>query len=231
MQKQTSFFLLLILILIVGLNSCSIEKRSYQPGYYVDWHNVNRKSNDNPEDKSIELKETTSHDKKAKNNNIDKIKDFNQDETISELEPTYASNDNNVNYFQETAINNKFNYSNTQYQEDAYIVSKSKKETINTKASTSKDTKIHIAAIIAIIFTTAGYGIWLVPAFIPTTGALAICVTISLLSILLGFIFAYAVLADIKYYPEKYSGHTLAKVALVFCIFYAAAIILGIRLF
>ncbi|PLX05789.1 MAG: hypothetical protein C0596_19035 [Marinilabiliales bacterium] len=97
MQKQTYIFLFLILILIAGLNSCTIEKRSYQPGYYVDWHNVNRKSDANPENNSVEQQETASYENKIKKNNVEKIEDFIQPIAIQKIEPVYASNNENIN--------------------------------------------------------------------------------------------------------------------------------------
>jgi hypothetical protein len=113
MKKLSFYFSILILIVLVGFNSCTIEKRLYQPGYYVDWHIANRKSKTNAE---IELKkgqETVCEDKIVVENNVEKIEDFIRPITIQELEPVFTSNDeslNNVEIINLTKQKNSLNY-------------------------------------------------------------------------------------------------------------------------
>ncbi|PLX05785.1 MAG: hypothetical protein C0596_19015 [Marinilabiliales bacterium] len=159
MKKQSYFFLFVILILIVGLNSCTIEKRSYQPGYYVDWHNVNRKSNTNPEDKSVEQKETAFQEKTTEANNVDKIEDFDQPEAIQEYETVYASNDDN--YENINIVNSKSTESFCKIKNNTFELKKDIQSPNNKVLSGNQKAKIgftlSLSALITPIFTVLLY--------------------------------------------------------------------------
>jgi hypothetical protein len=109
MKKPKYIFLFFAVIIVVSFNSCTIEKRSYQPGYYVDWHNSNTRSKisssveslecNDYEDKEIGIIENGEGKKNENINYTDsKIRDFNQPEVDQDFEPIFALNNQDICY-------------------------------------------------------------------------------------------------------------------------------------
>ena len=95
-MKNRSYILLIIsAFLIIGVGSCTIKKRSYQPGYYVDWYNVNKKSKSNSENVSEKNREILNE----KNEVIEAVAEQNEiphnPTTAQDNSPVFTSTDEN----------------------------------------------------------------------------------------------------------------------------------------
>jgi len=224
MKKQSYFFLFVILILIVGLNSCTIEKRSYQPGYYVDWHNLNRKSNTNPEDKSVEQKVTAFHEKEVKENNVVKIKDFNQPEVIHGIEPVFSSSDESLNNVEIIKFTNqkKTVSSNIRKEELESYESLIKEKTTKSSDTINTHRKVHWAAILGLILCIIGLGLGLliILDFIPSLGFFIFCMLYSTIFVNAGGFFSLIALYFILMKPEEYRGIWLIIANIIIVMFF-----------
>ena len=205
MKKQFSVYILLLLVMIVGLNSCTIKKRSYQPGYYVDWHNTNKKVKSNPEISKLNLPETTIEEKSETQDIINISKDNIQSSEDQDAELIFASSEeNNIDIIttsstnQQNAIlynsNNKnyeINESGATIEEDFHII----------KSADEND--IHWTTIVGfslnILAALAFFVIWF--------GSLPIAIA--------GLIFSGIALGKINSNPEKYRGKGLNIASLI----------------
>jgi hypothetical protein len=97
MKKQSLYFLLLIIIVLVGFNSCTIKKRLYQPGYHVEWHKIKKDNKLNQGNVALAQNDIDSEAEVASEYQEDNIEDSNNSEITQEFEPVYASNDENTN--------------------------------------------------------------------------------------------------------------------------------------
>ena len=150
MKKQFSDYILLLLVIIVGLNSCTIKKRSYQPGYYVDWHNTNKKVKSNPEISKLNLPETTIEEKSETQDIINISKDNIQSSEDQNAELIFASSEENpenlviINYSsnRESVIGNK-NRTKTEIPQQKTIEKEKKSSVISNSAR-----KVHWSALV-----------------------------------------------------------------------------------
>lgn len=242
MNKRKYIFLFFAVIVVVSFNSCTIKKRSYQPGYYVDWHNSNVRSKTSSsieslqscdyEDKEVVIIE---NEEGKKNENINftdnKIRDFNQPEVGQDFEPIFALN-NQDNYYEIILASSKTNDNRTILLNGTpeNHNKKKNKTKLNHNSSKAEAGKLHWAAVVGIVFTVLGYGFIPLMALAPGLGFVIFCLLASPASILLGFLFSYVALADIKYYANRYEGETLAKTGLVLCLAYAVIVLVGMIL-
>ncbi|HNQ68619.1 MAG TPA: DUF4190 domain-containing protein [Bacteroidales bacterium] len=93
MQKHRFYFLLLVLIVLIGINSCTVKKRLYQPGYYVEWNKANKDSKHRPV-----IAESESNQKEKRNETVTKAQNCNSEniclsENAPDDETVFASND------------------------------------------------------------------------------------------------------------------------------------------
>lgn len=224
MKKQLLNFSILILIVLFGFNSCTIKKRSYQPGYYTDWNNVTKKSKTNPENLSKQQQE-----KFVVENNVDEFEDFNQREIIQEYEPVYASSDENnkIEITNPTNQKNSFSTNTKRSTTETYqpaIIEKPKKslDLING------DTELHWAAIAGFgssILAWASMIGWislqsfLILSLIFFYGSMLFSISAIIISII--------AIKRIKANPEKYKGKEIAIAGLVIGTLYALVVILS----
>lgn len=96
MNNRLCYLFFVLLFVLFGLNSCTIKKRLYGPGYHVDWHNTKVKSNTHPENESRILQETVHEEKLVVDNSNEIIQNGNQSKTSQDIEPIFASNVENT---------------------------------------------------------------------------------------------------------------------------------------
>ena len=224
MKKPSFYFPLLILIVLVGFNSCTIEKRSYQPGYHVDWHNANRKSKTNTEIELNKSQEAVYEEKIVVENNVEKIKDFIQPDNSQEIEPVFASNDENSNNIEIIKITNqkKTVSSNIRKEELESYESLIKKKTTKSSETINTNRKVHWAAILGLILCIIGLGLGLliILDFIPSLGFLIFCMLYSTIFINAGGFFSLIALYVILKNPEEYRGIWLIIANIIIVIFF-----------
>ncbi|MBN2778888.1 MAG: DUF4190 domain-containing protein [Bacteroidales bacterium] len=205
MKKQSSIYIFLLIVIIVGLNSCTIKKRSYQPGYYVDWHNTNKKVKSNPEISQLNLPETIVEEKSETQDNNNITKHNIQSSENPEAELIFASSEeNNIDMITTSSTNQQnaifFNSNNNNYEineseatieEDFHII----------KSDNEKD--MHWTTIVGfslnILAVFAFFLIWF--------GSLPIAIA--------GLIFSGIALEKNKSNPEKYRGKGLNIASLI----------------
>jgi hypothetical protein len=98
MKKQSFYFFLLILIVLVGFNSCTIKKRLYQPGYQVEWHKINKETKPNQRNEVLASNDMDNKEEMIVENQETVIESSYQNEIIQEFEPIYASNEDNISH-------------------------------------------------------------------------------------------------------------------------------------
>jgi cation transport ATPase len=219
MKKQLFYSSILVLFVIIGFNSCTIEKRSYQPGYYVDWHNLNRKSKTNPENLPEQGQKTVYDEMIVVETTNDKIDEFNQPITNQEIEPFYASNDENANRLEITNTTKQKSTSTYNTQKVDIKINKSgiTKKTISSDKANNESKKLHWKAIIGFVFSILSWAIILSFFFLFNFNAVMLMFLIfgiSLISGIAGVYFSDIAIDDISKYPEKYRGEILAKAGL-----------------
>ncbi|MDD4408971.1 MAG: hypothetical protein PHC47_03920 [Clostridia bacterium] len=212
------------MILIVSFNSCTIEKRSYQPGYYVDWHNFNRKSNPNPEVLSELEQQPVCQGKLREENSVDKIEDFNQPEVIQGIEPVFSSSDESLNNVELINFTNqkKTVSSNIRKEELESYGSLIKEKTIKSSETIHTHRKVHWAAILGLILCIIGlgFGLLIILDFIPSLGFLIFCMLYSTIFINAGGFFSLIALYVILKNPEEYRGIWLIIANLIIVMFF-----------
>lgn len=97
MKKHSYVLLIISAFLMIGVGSCTIKKRSYQPGYYVDWHNVNKKSKSNSENISAENLETANEENKVIETVVEQNEMLHYPEIEQDNSPVFSSIDESRN--------------------------------------------------------------------------------------------------------------------------------------
>jgi hypothetical protein len=232
MKKQSFYFFLLLLIVLVGFNSCTIKKRLYQPGYQVEWHKINKETKPNPSNEALASNDMDNKDESVFENQEIIADESNQTEIIQEDEPVYASNDENANNIEIINSTKHKNTFTTNSKKVTFEIYKSgiRERTIKSPVLNKQEKEIHNAAIIGIVFCILGYGMVAIISLGPSLGFLVLCMLLSAAFMLLGFIFSYLALSEIKSNPMEYRGSILAKVGLAMCFIYVILPLIGLIL-
>jgi len=218
MRKQYFNFLVLIVIVVAGFGSCTVKKRLYQPGYYVEWHKPSKEikslqSNDS------QILNTSENDEKIVIDDKESIAEKTvQPEINTDFELAYASNDEDLTQIEIVNSGQKENRFNTTAKS---IISE--KSVTGKKEKKLKPSDINgkygqafwpakVGLILGILAWLAIVGIFL------NTSSLALVILLSWLCVLLfvgGAIFSAVALVFTIIKPEKFKGKRLAIAALV----------------
>jgi hypothetical protein len=207
MKKHIFYFLLSFLIVLLGINSCTVKKRLYQPGYYVEWHKANKELKPQPvsaESESSEIEEGDETVVRAQNCNSENIylsENSHDDETV------YASNDlnhNNLEIVYSQSQNHIIKVSSEKLVSGFYESVKREKPN-DSKKDTEKTGKIHWMAI-AGPSTIVLHGL----VYLISFALLFPFPTILWLVTLAGLVISIMALVEIINHPETYRGKLYA---------------------
>ncbi len=198
-------FVLLLTVILIGFNSCTVKKRLYQPGYHVEWHNSNKKhKTQQKSDKHIH------HDKGENQVAVYENSDNASYKTKpigipQESESSYASSDENMDNLEIIRSSKEkpsFFAENTRATPDTnkYVVDKDNPNSVN---SSEIKPKMHWAATTGFILSILG----LISIFFILIWALPIAI--------LATIFSRIGMKRIKANPEIYNGDSIAKAGFI----------------
>lgn len=228
MTKLVKILLIVLFGLMLGLHSCTIKKRLYQPGYHVDWHKPNIVNNTVKAEENASISKMDSDGQPAV-----EISDIHKQQPVvlfcnNDSENLYANKDETVIYNELVAskpeLPNSTILENVAASEYKTENGKSKQIFLNVE---NDGKKIHYAAIIGLALCILGFGIIPFVVLATNIGMLIVIAGTSPLSMVLGFLFAIYAKDIIKSNPDKYTGMLLVKISLIMCIVYAALILVG----
>jgi len=216
MKKKNLNFLLIVLIVITGFGSCTVKKRLYQPGYFVEWHKLAREKNTQ---QSKDASEIVSYDN-SRDLNVDESQIIEeqsvQHDNSDGIEPVYVSTDEdltNIEIVKDAHNKNSFNTeTKTPISEKSLSAKKEKRFSGINGKSGKAFWPAKVGLILGILAWLAIVGIFL------NTSSLALVILLSWLCVLLfvgGAIFSAVALVFTIIKPEKFKGKRLAIAALV----------------
>ena len=223
MKKRTYYFSILLLLLIVGLNSCTLKKRTYQPGYYVDWHNVNKKSKSETESLSRQKQKAVSNEEIVAKNSFDEIKGFNQPTDNQEIELVLSSADesiNNVEIINKSNQKKSFNYE-TKKEEIEENATLRKKNTSKSSGNNNNDLPVYFGATSGLVLSILSV-LFYVGAYYSESIIIGLFLLLlpSFIFAILGVVFSILSIIIILKNQDKYSGLWIAIAGLgVFLVF------------
>jgi hypothetical protein len=222
----TIAFGLFLLLMLIGLNSCSVNKRLYQPGYHVEWHKSNKNHKTHQENEKLAQDHKKEQQEVTYKNQSVKKPDYKQAEISQDYEPTYALNDENANNLEIISLSKQKQSLFTDTKQAVpdtikYVVNKDDPDSAKS-AENQKET--HWAAITGFILAI----ISLIGIPLAFTGVLGIFT--GPLGILAA-IFSRIGMKRIKANPEKYKGANIAKAGYIMGIISIIIFILSIVLF
>ncbi len=219
-----------------GMQSCTVKKRLYQPGYHVEWYNKIKGNKPECEKEiaaasisELVIQSIVEHNEIQGQQPMSMYysNDF-EDLYASNSENLYTHNDEIVIHkdviTSKPGLPNSAIYKNETACEHKNENSKYKQTSIDVENNSSK---IHYAAIIGLALCILGFGILPFVALATNIGMVIILAGISPLSMVLGFLFAIYAKDKINSNSDKYKGILLVKISLIMCIVYAALLLLG----
>lgn len=149
MKKHRFYFLLSVLTVLIGINSCSVKKRLYQPGYYVQWNKANKEFKHQPVRAESGSNEEEGSDEAVSRDQNCHTGDICLSEYVPDDEMVYASNDisnNNPEIVYSQSQNHIIKISSENFFSGFYESVKREKPK-DSKKDTEKPGKIHWMAI------------------------------------------------------------------------------------
>jgi hypothetical protein len=201
MKISTHILTYLVLILILFLSSCTIEKRVHRKGYHVEWIHSHNKTSEN-EQKQMEKQEVTELNAAKKQNGLI-VKKEEQHNLKEEFQIDTVTHKKNIVYVKETwkELTSPAPVQHLYDQSKEFKSDQSPFVRQNSAAPSSNKTKeIEKMGLWAFIFVVVGL-------FVSTLLGLALLVMALLLSI--------SSLIKILDNPDKYSGKGFTIFALV----------------
>jgi Fe2+ transport system protein B len=218
MKKQSLYFLLLIFIVLVGFNSCTIKKRLYQPGYHVEWHKINKETKLNQGNIALLPNDKDSMPDVVYESQETIVEELNNSESTQEFETVYASNDENTTNIEivNSSKHKKTFTNNSKTVASELYKSSIKEETIKSYNLTNGAAKVHWIAI-------AGFASGILSIFLLIFFAK---IFLAILFGIVGLIFSIIALRIIERNPDKFVGKALAISGLICSIITVSGFIL-----
>lgn len=228
---RKNFYLILIILIgvILALQSCTVKKRLYQPGYHVEWFKPHKEIKLAKGNENIAISENDYAVEQIVENND--IYDQQPVPTIycDDSESIYASN-SETKVISEIVNSQPKVISTTICKNENHETHKNDitKNKPSLKEVKNDDKTIHYAAIIGLVLCILGYGILPFVGLATTLSLQIILAGFSPLFLVIGFLFTIYAKDIIKSNADKYRGMLLVKISLILCIVFFALILIGL---